>query len=135
MKETGLKITKQRSLILDELRKLCTHPTADELYELVKNKHKGIGMCTVYRNLENFYKEGLIGKIKGNPTRYDGNITPHNHIKCIACGKIKDIFVDLPVNEAEIIKLGYKLHSYKVEINGLCKECDSKRNKIKKGRS
>jgi Fur family transcriptional regulator, ferric uptake regulator len=133
VKDTGLKITKQRSVILDELRKLTVHPTADELYDIVKVKQKGLGLCTVYRNLENFYKEGIIGKIKGNPTRYDGNITPHNHIKCIQCGKIKDIFVDVPVNELEINKLGYKLHSYKIEINGLCRDCNNKKTKIKGG--
>ncbi len=64
MQDTDLKKTKQRSVILDELRKLMVHPTAEELYDIVKHKHKGIGMCTVYRNLEHFYKEGLIGKIK-----------------------------------------------------------------------
>ncbi len=131
MQDTDLKKTKQRSVILDELRKLMVHPTAEELYDIVKHKHKGIGMCTVYRNLEHFYKEGLIGKIKGNPTRYDGNVTPHNHIKCIQCGKIKDIFVDIPIDEIEINKSGYKLHSYKIEINGLCRDCNNKRTKIK----
>ena len=132
MKDTGLKITKQRSAILEELRKLAVHPTAEELYSLVKNKNKGIGMCTVYRNLEHFYKEGIIGKIKGNPTRYDGNIAPHNHIKCISCGKIKDLFVDVPINELEVNKLGYKLCSYKIEINGLCKDCNNKKTNIKR---
>lgn len=131
MKETNLKITKQRQIILDELRKLMSHPTADQLYDIVKRRHKGMGMCTVYRNLEQFYKEGLIGKIKGNPTRYDGNISPHNHIKCIHCGKISDIFIDIPVNTLEIDKLGYKLQSYKLEINGLCNKCykESRRKK------
>lgn len=131
MKETNLKVTKQRQIILDELRKLMSHPTADELYDIVKKRYKGIGMCTVYRNLEQFYKEGLIGKIKGNPTRYDGNISPHNHIKCIQCGKISDIFIDIPVNTLEIDKLGYKLQSYKLEINGLCSKCykESRRKK------
>jgi Fur family ferric uptake transcriptional regulator len=123
MKNAGLKTTKQRSLILDELRKLYTHPTAEELYNIVKIKQKGLGMCTVYRNLEHFYKKGLIGKIKGNPVRYDGNINSHNHIKCINCGKIDDLFIDIPVNTLEIDKLGYKLHSYKLEINGLCRKC------------
>ncbi len=58
-------------------------------------------------------------------------MTPHNHIKCIQCGKIKDIFVDIPIDEIEINKSGYKLHSYKIEINGLCRDCNNKRTKIK----
>ncbi len=132
MKDSGLKTTKQRSVILEALRKLYTHPTAEELYNIVKNKQHGLGMCTVYRNLEHFYKKGLIGKIKGNPVRYDGQIKPHNHIKCIQCGKIDDLFMDIPVNELEINKLGYRIHSYKIEINGVCTDCNNKNKKIKR---
>ena len=131
MKTKDLKITKQREIILDELRCLCTHPTADELYSYVRPKLPHMGLCTVYRNLERFYKEGLIGKIKGKPCRYDGKTTSHNHIKCINCGKIDNLFVDIPVDTVEIDKLGYKLHSYKLEINGLCRKCNKESGRKK----
>jgi Fur family transcriptional regulator, ferric uptake regulator len=123
MKSKNIKVTKQREMILDELRSVCSHPTAEELYSKVRIKIPRMGLCTVYRNLERFHKEGLIGKIKGKPVRYDGNIDSHNHIKCTHCGKVQDLFIDIPVNTLEIDKLGYKLHSYKLEINGLCRKC------------
>ena len=131
MKTKKIKVTKQREIILDELRSLVTHPTADELYMNVRSKLPRVGLCTVYRNLERFYKEGLIGKIKGKPCRYDGKIDSHNHIKCINCEKIDDLFVDIPVDTVEIDKLGYKLHSYKLEINGLCRKCNKESGRKK----
>ncbi|MEI6092797.1 MAG: transcriptional repressor [bacterium] len=133
MKSKNIKVTKQRELILDELRSLYTHPTAEELYLNIKDKRPNLGLCTVYRNLERFYKEGLIGKIKGEITRYDGNISPHNHIKCTHCGAVSDIFIDIPVNALEIDKLGYKLHSYKLELNGLCRKCYKESRRKKNG--
>ena len=131
MKTKNIKVTKQREIILGHLRSMWTHPTADELYIDVRQQLPHMGLCTVYRNLERFCKEGLIGKIKGKPCRYDGKIDPHNHIKCINCGKIEDLFVDIPVDTVEIDKLGYKLHSYKLEINGLCRKCNKESGRKK----
>ncbi len=123
MNITELKQTKQRKVILEELRKLYSHPTAEELYNIVKLKLPELGLCTIYRNLEKFNEIGLIEKINGKVDRYDGNIQTHNHIKCTVCGKIEDLDFDVPINTEIITKLGYKLSNYKVEINGICKKC------------
>ncbi len=118
-----IKNTKQRELILSELRKLKSHPTAEQLYEILKKKKTGLGLCTVYRNLETFYKQGLVGKINTKPIRYDGDISGHSHIRCTSCGKISDILFSVPINTVEVQKLGYKLQGYKIEITGLCSSC------------
>jgi len=121
-----MKNTVQRTLILDELKKLDSHPTAKELYTIVKKKSKNIGLCTIYRNLENYYKQGLIGKINGKPARYDWDLSGHSHIRCVSCGKVADVRLKMPINPVEIDKLGYKLHSYKIELIGFCKSCVKK---------
>ncbi len=127
-----MKNTKQRELILSELKKLKIHPTVEELYKILKKKDHNIGLCTVYRNLEGFYEQGLIGKINTKPAKYDGDISSHSHIRCISCGKIHDIFFSVPINKVEIEKLGYKLHGYKIEINGLCSSCAKTKKEEKK---
>ena len=124
----GKKSTKQRKLILDELSKFTSHPTAEDLYLSIKHKLPNIGLCTVYRNLENFCKQGLVIKIKGKPIRYDANVLPHNHIKCVVCGRVDDLFTEINLNTLEIEKLGYKLQNHKIEINGVCSHCDDKEN-------
>lgn len=124
-----IKNTKQRELILSELRKLMTHPTAEELHDIVVKKNSRIGLCTVYRNLETFYKQGLVGKINTKPVRYDGDMSNHSHIRCTLCGKIGDILFNVPINPVEIQKLGYKLQGYKIEITGLCSSCIKKQKR------
>jgi hypothetical protein len=47
-----LRITKQRQLILEELKKVVTHPTADEIYRMVRERMPRVSLGTVYRNLE-----------------------------------------------------------------------------------
>ncbi len=126
---TKIKNTKQRELILNELRKLMSHPTAEELYKIVVKKNPKIGLCTIYRNLETFYKQGLVGKICTKPVRYDGDMSKHSHIRCTSCGKIGDIFFNVPINPVEIQKLGYKLQGYKIEITGLCSSCIKKQKR------
>ena len=62
---TDFRMTHQRRLILDELKKLKTHPTADEIYVIVRKKMPRISLGTVYRNLEILSETGQIIKIEG----------------------------------------------------------------------
>jgi Fur family transcriptional regulator, peroxide stress response regulator len=117
------RITKQRQLILEEMRKLHFHPTAEEFYSLIKRKLPGMGLCTIYRNLEKFQELGLIEKIQGVPIRFEGNPQPHNHIKCVKCGKVEDLPARITLDEKAIKAMGYQLHAYTVEINGICLPC------------
>jgi Fur family ferric uptake transcriptional regulator len=123
---SNIKSTKQRELILNQLCKMHSHPTAEELYLKLKTRMPNLGLCTVYRNLETFCEQGLISKIKGKPVRYDGNQKKHNHIKCIDCGRVDDLYSIIAVNSLEIKKLGYKLLDHRLEINGLCSKCYKK---------
>jgi Fur family transcriptional regulator, ferric uptake regulator len=132
--DSKIKSTKQRELIISELCRMSSHPTAEELYLKLKSRMPTIGLCTVYRNLETFCEKGLIFKIKGNPVRYDGNTKAHNHIKCIECGRVDDLYSNIAVNSLEIKKLGYKLLDHKLEINGLCSKCYKKTLSEKKRR-
>ena len=122
-----MRITNQREIILDELRRLKTHPTADELYELVKKRLPRISLATVYRNLEQMAEAGIINKIEHGTKqkRFDGNTTPHSHVFCIKCGRIADIDLDL---QPELTGLkcheeGWKIFADRIEINGLCPVC------------
>ncbi len=74
--KVGQRRSKQRELILEELRGLTCHPTADELYELVRKRISNISLGTVYRNLELLAANGVILKIEtGGKNRFDGMAT------------------------------------------------------------
>ena len=58
------KYSKQREIILETLESTNTHPTAEELYNTVHEKHPKISKSTVYRNINILVEDGVITKIK-----------------------------------------------------------------------
>jgi len=119
--------TRQRQLILDELRKLKSHPTATMLYDIVRRRLPTISLGTVYRNLEQMAAAGLVRKIEtsGSAARYDGSVHQHDHIRCVRCGRVDDLPA-MPLDK--IIPAGqdwggYRVLDRRVEFLGLCPEC------------
>jgi len=92
-----MRLTTQRQIILEELSKVKTHPTASELYDMVRKRLPRIGLGTVYRNLELMAENGMILKLEvgGTQKRFDATTDTHYHIRCSGCGKVDDI--DTPV--------------------------------------
>ncbi|MFQ5853689.1 MAG: transcriptional repressor, partial [Candidatus Binatia bacterium] len=73
--------SRPREVILEELRKVKTHPRGDELFETVRRRLPRISLGTIYRNLALFHRQGLVLELScGNFNRYDGNTTPHHHL-------------------------------------------------------
>ena len=91
--EKDFRITRQRRIIIEELRSLPGHPTASELYEAVRRRLPNISLATVYRNLELMTVKGLIQRIvvDSRLKRFDANPEVHYHARCIRCGAIRDI--------------------------------------------
>ena len=79
------RMTRQREIILQELRKVTSHPSADEIYLMVRKVMPKISIGTVYRNLELLFQRGLVAKIEisGSQMRFDGNPQKHYHISRI----------------------------------------------------
>jgi Fur family transcriptional regulator, ferric uptake regulator len=87
------RMTRQRQVILEQLREVCSHPTADEVYGMVRRRLPRISLGTVYRNLEMLVKAGLIRRLDmaGRQRRYDGNVEHHYHVRCSRCGCVGDV--------------------------------------------
>ncbi len=126
MSTTSHRNTKQRQIILDELRKVFSHPTAREIHIIVKKKMPEIGFATVYRNLEFLEKQGEIIKLKtkDKEARYDGESKPHLHLICSKCGEVFDVDdFEVSLQSKQIEKLEFKTDLNCLEINGTCKNC------------
>lgn len=129
-----LRLTTQRQVILEELSKVKTHPTANELYDMVRQRLPRIGLGTVYRNLELMAENGMILKIEvgGSQKRFDATTEDHYHIRCSRCGKVDDI--DIPVID-DLVQEASKTSSYNiighhVEFTGICSECQKELNQV-----
>ncbi len=122
-----MRITNQREIILEELRKLKTHPTADELYDVVKKRLPRISIATIYRNLERLSEEGMIHKLEygGRQKRFDGDMRPHCHVFCVKCGRVSDVETKNDVNIMDMVldSKGFKIFEGGVQFEGLCPLC------------
>jgi Fe2+ or Zn2+ uptake regulation protein len=122
-----LRMTRQRQVILDELRSQNSHPTADALYERVRQRLPRISLGTVYRNLEILTSLGEIQTLdlSGSQKRFDGNPQKHYHIRCMHCGRLDDAPI-APLNQLEDELYGatvYTIIGHRLEFMGLCPEC------------
>ena len=119
--------TPQRRVILEELCAACSHPTASELYDLVRQRLPRVSLGTVYRNLEVLHADGAIRKLEfaGGETRFDGDLATHYHVRCTECGHIEDVH-DLgpggqPAQPASLA--GYRVAGHRLEYYGVCPAC------------
>jgi Fe2+ or Zn2+ uptake regulation protein len=120
-------MTRQRQVILEELRKVKTHPTADEVYEMVRQRLPRVSLGTVYRNLEMLSQLGMIRKLEqgGSRRRFDGNVREHYHVRCIRCGRLEDAPVEsvAAIEDALHPVTDYEIVGHRLEFIGLCPQC------------
>lgn len=124
-----MRLTTQRQVILEELSQVTSHPTANEVYDMVRKRLPRIGLGTVYRNLELMAESGIILKLEvgGTQKRFDATTDLHYHIRCNACGRVDD--VKLPVQQ-EINKMAarasdYQILGHHIEFSGICASCSA----------
>jgi len=137
--EPKRRMTKQKQVILEELKKIYFHPSAEELYKIVKKRIDNISLSTIYRNLEVLSQSGLVKPItfSNDEGRFDGHMHEHYHIKCMVCGKIDDMALMIPDKHSEFFTKSsplYKLTAMKIEFYGICPDCQTLKNRLVKRR-
>jgi Fur family transcriptional regulator, peroxide stress response regulator len=121
------RFSKQKEAILHILERTCSHPTADDIYRLVRKELPHISKGTVYRNLKVLQELNRISEIRMEdmPARYEIKQMPHYHFRCEQCGCVLDI--DEPVNgdidKRVAEKTGFKINGHQTEFRGLCNNC------------
>lgn len=122
--------TIQRDLVLNAVKELHCHATADEVYEYLVKNYSHIGRGTVYRNLQQLSVDGIIRKIEDpdGANRYDHIRDRHYHIKCTECGKFFDL--DIPyMKEIETLQSdmrGFVAITHDIIFKGICPDCQGK---------
>lgn len=125
------KLNTNAQAVLDVVRSVQTHPTALEVYEMVKQVRPHIGLASVYRILghlveQNYIKEVLYGD---GSSRYDGRITRHDHGICTNCGALLDLPIEVTVSQQVLQQAaqaaGLELDTHEVRIYGRCSSCQA----------
>ena len=119
--------TVQREIVLEELRGLANHPTADEVYESAHAKHPSISKATVYRILNKLAEEGVALRVKINngADHFDYQVFDHYLVRCVRCGRVDDVGVpNLAGLEKEAARTsGYQICGHTLQFDGVCPAC------------
>jgi len=122
--------TIQKELIHSTVLDMRRHVTAEEVFESIKVNHPSIGKGTVYRNLSILADEGKIRRVEipNGPDRFDFTLDNHYHIRCIGCGDVQDVDIEVINGLEDKIhnKHGMKIINYDILFKGICQACQSK---------
>ena len=121
--------TKQREAILKILINTRSHPTADDIYDEVREKIPNVSKGTVYRNLKVLREMGQVRELNldGTKSRFEVAIASHYHFRCENCGRVLDL--DVPIQTGLDHKIaeqtGLSISYHQLEFRGLCHVCQS----------
>lgn len=126
LREHGLSPSAPRIAIYAWLCANPVHPTVDGIYKALRPAHPTLSRTTVYNVLHAFVAHGLADAVRTEDLelRYDGNVRPHAHFKCTACGKVVDLD-DIPRGIAKKVGIPeqYIVRSTALTLWGFCPDC------------
>lgn len=122
------RFSKQRQIIYDAIKTNPVHPSADMIYNMLKENYPELSLGTVYRNLNVLTDMGLIIKISSGleSEHYDGNTDNHYHFICTKCNNMFD--VDIPYQDTIVSDAqknsSHKILEHNIVFSGICECCN-----------
>ena len=124
-----MRFTIQRTLVLEAVKGLRRHISADEVYEIIAKKYPDISRGTVYRNLNLLSDIGEIRKVEipGGAALYDYLCHDHYHAKCVKCGCVFDVEMEYIRDLENNIRdtQGFVFTGHDIIFKGVCRECNT----------
>lgn len=123
----AIRYSKQREAIRMYLLSTKSHPTAEVVYNNIKNEHPRISLGTVYRNLNLLVEQGEALRLDcgDGVDHFDGDTRPHYHFACRGCGCVMDLDMDPIDHIDQIAGAGFngEIQGHRVLFYGLCPDC------------
>lgn len=125
LREAGLKITPQRMAVVECLIGDVTHPTANALYERLRQRFPSMSVATIYNTLSALDAIGRCRRLDlGGPSRFDPNVQAHDHALCERCGAMRDIARPPEPAQPSLHALpGFQVERVERIYRGLCATC------------
>jgi len=126
LSSAGLRMTNQRALILDIIRR--GHLDADEVYRQAREKQPRLSLSTVYRTMRRLKELGLVEELHFGEAHHHYEVKPsaeHHHLVCLGCGKIIEFESGLSQKMKQEIarKKGFEVTGVEVQMTGYCSKC------------
>ena len=126
MPDIKRKHSRKRDAILSVIRSTGSHPSADWVFDQVRREYPDISLATVYRNLAEFKRDGLVRTVChiDGQDRFDGDVSEHSHFICTRCGSVIDIFdkFSFPLSDLSE-RTGLDIERFETSFYGVCPTC------------
>ncbi|MFN8007836.1 MAG: transcriptional repressor [Terriglobia bacterium] len=133
LKKNGLKMTRQRELVVRSFLRTLGHLSTEELYQHVRKKDKSIGYTTVFRTLKALTDCGLAREtdLQDGRIRFEHvyHRPHHHHIVCTECNRaIEFVSPELEaIHDQVIAKYAFLPVRHQLQVFGVCPDCQNKR--------
>ena len=135
LKERGVRLTRQRQILLELIDKTGEHLDAERLYQMAKEKDPKLNRVTVYRTLKMLKAGGLVDELDlmhygGDQHYYETRLKQeHAHIICLRCGRVEEFFgEELQHLRAQVTtQFGFEIEFARTEMGGYCSHCQALR--------
>ena len=120
--------TVQKNMVYAVLRELCNHPTAEMVYDRVRENSPTVSRATVYRILNRLAEQGKILRLSTDGAdHYDHRVDLHYHVQCTACGRVDDVVTRELGDVTELVmdNCGYRITGGGLLFHGICRECQT----------
>lgn len=126
----GIRPSVQRLAIYEYVKMTKQHPTAECVYESLRDKLGSLSLTTVYNTLKLFVDAGLVIMLNIDNTFhcFDGDTHPHAHFRCNTCGKIYDFPMKRDYHALVEDAEGFDVTEAQLYLKGICKVCKSLKN-------
>ena len=119
--------SRQRERIYQAVHASREHPSAQMVYDLLREELPRLSLGTVYRNLHQMAQEGMLQELKGPTARFDACLAPHAHIRCTCCGRVMDLSaLEEPAPVRSAAETGWQVERYSLMLEGICPACAGK---------
>jgi Fur family ferric uptake transcriptional regulator len=135
LKRRGVRLTRQRQILLELIDRSGQHLDAERLYQLAKEKDAKLNRVTVYRTLKMLKQGGLVDELdlmhySGDQHFYETRLKQeHAHIICLRCGKVEEFFGETLQKLRRQVEshFGFQILISRTEIGGYCSHCQALR--------
>lgn len=135
LRDQGVRLTRQRQILLELIDKSGRHLDAETLYKMAKELDPKINRVTVYRTLKMLKQGGLVDEL--DLMHYDGEQhyyetrmkQEHAHVICLRCGKVEEFFGEPLQRMRQQVQdtFGFQILIARTEIGGYCAHCQALR--------
>src|SRR5579863_8097994 len=135
LRQRGVRLTRQRRILLDLIDQSGRHLDAESLYRLAKEKDPKLNRVTVYRTLKLLKAGGLVDELDlmhygGDQHYYETRLKQeHAHVICLRCGKVEEFFGE-PLHKLRRqveSHFGFEIVLARTEVGGYCAHCQTLR--------